>query len=323
MHAAIPLSNHELFSSCDLDEARERVAQIFCPHRLETMEAERFHARHNHVRGHKVSVNYIEYGARTRIVPGELDRFFLLQVPLLGTAQIRNGNTNHDSDIRMASILNPHRPTDMCWSKNTKQLLLQIDRGALNQQISTLLGEPVGQPLTFEGHLDLTSSAGFSLKSMLNFLVQEIDTGHIELGQGLMSRHIEQTLMVGLIEAAPNNFSETLYSRRGSASPSNLRRAEAFIDANLKSDLCLDQISAAAGTTPRNLQLVFKKFRGMTPMQFWRCRRLEGAYRDLKLQNGNVTEVALRWGFSHLGRFSNVYRNQFGESPLDTRRKWH
>ncbi|MCV2892769.1 AraC family transcriptional regulator [Lentibacter sp. XHP0401] len=323
MDAAIPLSDHELFSSCDLDEARERVAQIYCPHRLETMGDETFLARHNHVRGHKISINYMEYGARTRIVPGELERFFLLQIPLLGTAQIRNGNSCHDSDIRRASILNPHRPTDMCWSKNTKQLLLQIDRGALNRQLSTLLGEPAGQVLSFEGHLDLTTSSGFALKSLLNFLVREIDIGRMELGHGLMSRHIEQTLMVGLIEAAPNNFSAALGSQRGSASPSILRRAEEFIDANLKSDLCLDQISAAAGTTPRNLQLVFKKFRGISPMQFWRCRRLEGAYNDLKLRNGNVTEVAMRWGFSHLGRFSSVYRNQFGETPLETRQRWH
>jgi AraC-like DNA-binding protein len=306
-----------------LDEARERVAEIFCPHQLETKGQTTFRARHNHVRGKQLSINYIEYGARIRIVPGALEGFFLLQVPLKGTAQVKNGTVIHDSDIRSASILNPHRPTDMCWGKNTKQLLLQIDRGALNQQLSLLLGDSVDQPLTFEGQLDLTKGSGFALKNLLGFLVTEVDAGHMVLGQGMMSQHIERTLMAGLIEAAPNNYSAALHERTGTVAPSNLRRAEEFIVANLKSELCLAQIAQAAGTTPRNLQLVFKKFRGITPMQFWRKRRLDGAHMDLKCQQASVTQIAMRWGFTHLGRFSNVYRNQFGESPNETRRKFH
>lgn len=323
MHSATPLADHELFSTLDLDEARERVAKIFCPHHLQIKGQATFRARHNHVRGRQMSINYIEYGARTRIVPGALEDFFLLQVPLKGTAHVRNGNASHDSDIRSASILNPHHPTDMCWGKDTKQLLLQIDRGALNKQLSTLLGDSVDQPLTFDGRLDLTCGSGFALKNLLNFLVSEVDARRMVLGQGLMSQHIEQTLMSGLLEAAPNNYSSVLRSPAASATPSNLRRAEEYIVANLKSELCLDEIAAAAGTTPRNLQLVFKKFRGTTPMQFWRSRRLDGAHKDLQSQQVSVTEIALRWGFSHLGRFSHVYRNQFGESPNETLRNRH
>jgi transcriptional regulator GlxA family with amidase domain len=33
-----------------------------------------------------------------------------------------------------------------------------------------------------------------------------------------------------------------------------------------------------------------------------------------------VTAVAGRWGFVHLGRFADQYRQQFGESPSETLR---
>ncbi len=46
------LKDHALFRSRDLDEARERVAAVFCPHRLETLGARSlFDARHHHLPG--------------------------------------------------------------------------------------------------------------------------------------------------------------------------------------------------------------------------------------------------------------------------------
>jgi AraC-like DNA-binding protein len=34
-----------------------------------------------------------------------------------------------------------------------------------------------------------------------------------------------------------------------------------------------------------------------------------------------VTDVALRWGFLELGRFSVQYRQRFGEAPSETLKK--
>jgi AraC-like DNA-binding protein len=31
-----------------------------------------------------------------------------------------------------------------------------------------------------------------------------------------------------------------------------------------------------------------------------------------------VSEIALRWGFGHFGRFAAEYRRRFGESPSQT-----
>jgi transcriptional regulator GlxA family with amidase domain len=36
--------------------------------------------------------------------------------------------------------------------------------------------------------------------------------------------------------------------------------------------------------------------------------------------SNHVAGVALRWGFAHMGRFSNEYKQRYGESPSKTLR---
>ena len=57
-------------------------------------------------------------------------------------------------------------------------------------------------------------------------------------------------------------------------------------------------------------------------MALLRELRLQRAHDEL-LSAGpgaQVTDIALRWGFCHLGRFSQSYLQAFGESPRQTLR---
>lgn len=102
-----------------------------------------------------------------------------------------------------------------------------------------------------------------------------------------------------------------------------LRLAEDFIRANAGAPLRMEDIGAAAGVSVRALQATFRRHRGITPHQALTRLRLEGV--RLRLLGGGasdrVTDVALQWGFTHLGRFSQVYAARFGESPSATLRR--
>jgi AraC-like DNA-binding protein len=53
-------------------------------------------------------------------------------------------------------------------------------------------------------------------------------------------------------------------------------------------------------------------------MHYLRAIRLRGAREDLTNARGRdlrVTDVAMKWGFEHLGRFALAYRDFFGELP--------
>ena len=316
------LKDHALFRSRDLDEARDRVAAIFCPHRLETLGARSlFDACHHHLPGQRLSLNYIEYGARTLIAPGELGAFYLLQIPLEGGAEITNGRESYLSTPATAAILNPHLPTRMTWEEGTRQVLVQISRRALQDHLACVIGGPSDRPLTFDGPLDLTSGPGAALRRLVMWLVAEADAGSPPIGPGLMARQIESTVLAGLLEARHDHAAQ-IARQRAVPRPRHLRLAESYIEAHLDQPITLEEVAQAAGISPRGLQLAFRDFRGTTPLGFWREARLARAHADLlsAAPGTRVTDIALRWGFTHFGRFSEMYRARYGLSPRDALR---
>jgi transcriptional regulator GlxA family with amidase domain len=71
----------------------------------------------------------------------------------------------------------------------------------------------------------------------------------------------------------------------------------------------------------RGLQVAFRRTLGMTPLEYVRTVRLSGAREQLESAGpGTVTltEVAHRWGFTNLGRFTRMYRETYRELPRET-----
>ena len=83
----------------------------------------------------------------------------------------------------------------------------------------------------------------------------------------------------------------------------------------------LSRLAEAASCSERSLQLAFREAYGVGPVAWFRVMRLNEAHRELRDRGSSdtrIAEVAMRWGFGHLGRFSIEYRKRFGEKPSDT-----
>jgi len=321
MGLARPLARYSLFESTDLDEARERVARVFCPHRLDMIGQGSFDACHNHVPGDRLSLNFIQYGAKTLIAPGELKDFYLLQIPLSGGAAISNGSDHYYSCPDKAAVLNPHLPTTMIWDEGCRQVLVRIERKALQDHLSQLLGATADQPLTFAGPLDLTSQVGAALRGLVMHLVNQADTGQTMLAAGgLLARQLETVILSGVLEAGQHNYARYLRPTQSAAAPRHVRRAEDYIRDNLDNPVSLEDVANAAGVTSRALQLGFRSFRNTSPMALLRAERLRKVHEELMAgaPGSTVTEVATRWGFAHLGRFAQAYKDKYGQSPSKT-----
>jgi transcriptional regulator GlxA family with amidase domain len=92
---------------------------------------------------------------------------------------------------------------------------------------------------------------------------------------------------------------------------------------NAGSPITVSDVADHLGISLRSLQVGFRQWRETTPTAFLRRVRLQ-LVRDELLRSGreaNVTTVALRHCFSHLGRFSAQYRSAFGEDPSATLRR--
>lgn len=115
--ASLPLSRYAVIATPDLDEARDEVARIFCPHRLHLGHgSSRFDARHHVAPLGDISLNYVQYGAEVEIDPGCLGDFYLLQIPLRGNARIEWAGQSFTSDAHRASLASPSQPLRMRWA---------------------------------------------------------------------------------------------------------------------------------------------------------------------------------------------------------------
>jgi len=119
-------------------------------------------------------------------------------------------------------------------------------------------------------------------------------------------------------------LAERIVAARGLAalSPSSriaAERVDAWIRANYAHPITLGQLSRVAGVVGRTLQEACKARWGQTPLELVTSRRL-GRVRALLEGEPRitVTEAAVRSGFTHLGRFSSLYRQVYGESPSET-----
>jgi transcriptional regulator GlxA family with amidase domain len=102
-----------------------------------------------------------------------------------------------------------------------------------------------------------------------------------------------------------------------------VRQAFEFINATAYPVMAL-QFAAAVNVSQRSLEYGFRKCLGVTPGVYLRKYRMNRVYYELTLSDpavGTVTKIALKWHFSHLGRFSVAYRGMFGESPSETLKK--
>ena len=99
-----------------------------------------------------------------------------------------------------------------------------------------------------------------------------------------------------------------------------LKYVEMLIDANPELYSSIHEIAEKANTSPRNLQLLFRKYRNYTPMKFLKERKLHKARLALIRSNGesSIKQIAYDSGFSNMSSFSRDYRNLFGELPSST-----
>ena len=100
-----------------------------------------------------------------------------------------------------------------------------------------------------------------------------------------------------------------------------LWRAQAYLLADLDRPFRLSELATATHCSERNPQVAFGQAYGVGPMEWFRVVGLKAVHRELCVccsGDTRIVEVAMRWGFTHLGRFSTAYRQLFGETPSQT-----
>jgi AraC-like DNA-binding protein len=313
-------------ATASVDDAAEQIGRIFCPHALEPLSSasSAFSARHHCAPFDGFSINYVAYGGSVTIDPGCLERFFLLQIPLGGFAQVRTAARDLACapDVT-ASLLSPTIPTRMRW-EDCAQLILLIDRKLVEQRAAALAGRPA-QTVEFDPLIDLRLPAGRGLRAQMEGLA-DLAEG---LGAGrtlpaVAAADCREALLDALLLSHRHGLSEPIkkFSGAGETLPGALRRARDCLHAHAAEPLDLAQLAAASGIGIRALQLGFQRHFGTSISQMLLEIRLSHLNAQLKRAGPDVRiiDLAFDLGFTHLGRMAGAYRAKFGETPSATLR---
>jgi transcriptional regulator GlxA family with amidase domain len=99
------------------------------------------------------------------------------------------------------------------------------------------------------------------------------------------------------------------------------RKAQEFIEMNFQNCIQLESLCRHTGVGVRTVQRCFREYFDHSVTDYLKTIRLDNAHRELMTTDNSeksVTDIALRNGLTHLGRFSVAYRTRFGESPSET-----
>lgn len=316
------LNAFPLVRARSVEEASDRIGKVFSPHRLELRDKEgRLDVNHNQVRLRDVSLNVLRYGADVTIDPGERGDFYLVQLPLSGSAQVASDGEGVRADPGMLSVLQPQARSRMAWSGDCSMILIQAPRSVVHERAHAWGIREV--PRFALAHSRELPGVAAWWQAVLD-LTRNID----RFGQQWLQHPAAYAAMEEFLLSA---FTALLRAPDGAPRIADrgdercLRRAKEYIHAHLDRALNTAEIARHACVSPRTLEVAFKRQGEATPLAYARRCRLQAVHEALRRAGDegrplNVTDVALSHGFLHMGRFAAQYRRQFGCSPSETMR---
>ncbi len=303
----------QIFCAADPFEVSDYVNQHVGNHGLELSGRSQTQASLSHRRAGSLDLCRLSYGAQARIVSPGLPDIYHLQFILRGHCRYEQYRESLSLSAGHILLMNPDEAIDLTYSADCEKFIVKIPATLFNEAClehrwfkpnECIKFNPV--PYKFE-ELD-------SLLYLLNLLCQEAESN---IATPQMLQHYNRVVTGKLMTMLQHNVSletPTLQSV-------SFERLAQFIEDNIKSDITAEQLAKQSHLSLRSLYLLFEKNVRTTPKNYIRQKKLEYIYSTLTNPANpisNVTAVALDYGFTHLGRFSEFYKARFGCLPSET-----
>ena len=193
-------------------------------------------------------------------------------------------------------------------------LSLIIPAALMEKRLEQWTDGHVNKELEFFPLVKADGGPGGPIVSVVSHVLSLFNTAPDCLENELIRTNIKEHLMSVVFECLPHSYHEAS-QRLMDGVPRSVRRAEEYMRAHCDQPITVADLAKAAGCSERGLQAAFKSHRQAGPMAVLRDIRLEAARNDILHTDDTVTDIAFKWGFSHLGRFSKLFADKYGETP--------
>ncbi|WP_418137883.1 helix-turn-helix domain-containing protein [Agrobacterium sp. El2ro-1b] len=158
--------------------------------------------------------------------------------------------------------------------------------------------------------------------SLVEYATRSVDSRNDRIANPLIEKRIEETLCLELLRGWAECSGLTLETGARSAAPKYVREAERLMEERAHEGHSVLEIAAAIGISARSLSNGFRRFRGITPHDYLKARRLDALRKALgdAPPTETVSSIGLAHGYVNLTAMATSYRQRFGESPYQTLR---
>lgn len=254
-----------------------------------------------------------------RCLPQGGDALLVLRLPTAGTIRRTVGRESTECRVGagLLTTLDNVRVTEA--SPGVEAFSCTLDRAVVERAAADLAGREEVRALDFLPHAEIATPSLRALRENLAAATRNLPglaaAARPDIGIPLLA----ELFVYQLVAAWPTQGGA---ARILEAEPSGFRRALDYIDAHLARPITVAEVAQAADCGVRGLQNAFRRELGCSPVRFIIERRLQRVREDLLAGSGvSVSQVAYRWGFTHMSDFARRYGQRFGETPAQTLRR--
>jgi AraC-like DNA-binding protein len=270
-----------------------------------------------------ITVGEISYGADVRVNIADLETSYHVLAPLTGTLRSRHRGTIVLADPTRAAVYRPVGDIDLEWPADCRLLSVKVERAALERELDATLDQQIVAPLLLGESFDLIDGPGRTWTALVRLLHAELRSTDGLAASPRMAARWRDMVVSGLALTVEHPYGDEPAGLQGPSRPRTVKRTLDAMHAEPERQFTVGDLAQIAGVGVRVLQESFRRHVGVSPLAYLRRLRLDGVHLELSRSDPwqvNVSEVAYRWGFTHLGRFAGAYRARFGESPSQTLR---
>lgn len=249
--------------------------------------------------------------------------FYCITRPKIGKPVFRQETGTFEASYGNAAIVSPFDKFEIEIERECVQSFISISKPLLENTLSELINRPLNGAIEFD---HIMSGTNDRIKAWWNLVEYFTSYSHYNVNFDCLMDDIKQDfekiLIKSLLLSQPHNYSHLLHDQ-SEVYPEFLKRALHYIHQNIQQPICSDDLERIAGVSKQKLSKAFRERLKLSYNSYIRYYRLKCIYQELSLAKDkkNITNIAMKWGVNHLGRFSIEYKQQFGESPSDTIRK--
>src|SRR5260370_6460197 len=264
-------------------------------------------------------LGYAQYGSTVLVHASPARNDYWVQLPLSGHLEATVGRDRIDCNPDCAWVASPTRQDyyAMRSDAGSARIHLCLNKSAISRQLEALLDEPLRAPLEFAPAMELAAGYGHSFARSRPAVITRLDLAASPYITPATMVALEQFVFTALLMSHPHNYSTALRRREKPIAPRDVKRAIDYMQGHLDRSIRLADIVRASGVPGRTLFKHFSDCGGISPMRYLRNARLDKVREALRrvAPEARITEIAMQWGVTHMGRFSGEYRRRFGESP--------